>query len=119
MSKRTSEASRGSTWTHPLPPDGFDPRAASPLELRRYGLPPRPDPGVRPELAAVWDDVFSSKLSYITPVFQPVEELVPGIRPGGPRAPGRERHQRHLVGYGNPRPGGRDVRVGLRNVERA
>ena len=54
-----------------MPPDGFDPRAASALELRRYGLPPRPDPAVRPELAAVWDDVFSRKLSYITPVFQP------------------------------------------------
>ena len=62
-----------------MPPDGFDPRAASPLELRRYGLPPRPDPAVRPELAAVWDEVFSRTLSYITPVFQPVEELVPGI----------------------------------------
>jgi hypothetical protein len=62
-----------------LPPDGFDPRAASALELRRYGLPQRPDPAVRPELAAVWDDIFSRKLSYITPVFQPVQELVPGL----------------------------------------
>jgi hypothetical protein len=79
MSNGTSETSRGSTWTHPLPPDGFDPRAASPLELRRYGLPQRPDPAVRPELAAVWDEVFSRTLSYITPVFQPVQELVPGI----------------------------------------
>ena len=77
MSKRASETSRGSTWTHPLPPDGFDPRAASALELRRYGLPPRPDPAVRPELAAVWDEVFSRTLRYITPVFQP------GIDEGG------------------------------------
>ena len=80
MSNDTSRTSPGGTRAHPLPPDGFDPRAASQLELRRYGLPPRPDPGVRPELAAVWDEVFSRKLSYITPVFQPVEELVPGIR---------------------------------------
>jgi hypothetical protein len=79
MSKRASGTGRGTTWAHPLPPDGFDPRAASPLELRRCGLPPRPDPAVRPELAAVWDEVFSRKLSYITPVFQPVRELVPGI----------------------------------------
>jgi hypothetical protein len=26
----------GSIRTHPLPPDGFNPRAASPRELRRY-----------------------------------------------------------------------------------
>jgi hypothetical protein len=79
MANDTAETGRGSVRTHPLPPDGFDPRAASPLELRRYGLPQRPDPAVRPELAARWDDVFSRKLSYITPVFQPVEELAPGI----------------------------------------
>jgi Peptidase A4 family len=79
MSTGTSGTGRGSIWSHPLPPDGFDPRAASPLELRRYGLPQRPDPAVRPELAARWDEIFSRKLTYITPIFQPVEELVPGI----------------------------------------
>ena len=97
MSNRTSGTSPGSTWTHPLPPDGFDPRAASPLELLRYGLPQRPDSAVRPELAAVWDEVFSRKLRYIAPVFQPVQDLVPGIsrpdRPArtrtAPTAPGR------------------------------
>ena len=66
--------------THPKPPRGFDPRAASPLELRRYGLPPRPDPAVRPDLAARWDQAFSRELRYITPKFTPVPELVPGIR---------------------------------------
>jgi hypothetical protein len=76
----TSGTGHGSIRTYPLPPDGFDPRAASPLELRRYGLPQRPDPAVRPELAALWDDVFSRKLSHITPAFVPVEELVPGLR---------------------------------------
>jgi Peptidase A4 family/Tachylectin len=79
MSIRTSGTGRGSIRTYPLPPDGFDPRAASPLELRRYGLPQRPDPAVRPELAARWDEVYSRKLSYITPTFLPVEELVPGL----------------------------------------
>lgn len=76
----TSGTDRGGLRTHPLPPDGFDPRAASPLELRRYGLPQRPDPAARPELAACWDEMFARELTYITPVFQPVEELVPGIR---------------------------------------
>jgi len=79
MSNGTSATGHGITRARPVPPGGFDPRAASPLELRRYGLPPRPDPAVRPELAAVWDEVFSRELSYITPVFQPVQELVPGI----------------------------------------
>jgi peptidase A4-like protein len=79
-------AAGGSIRTHPLPPDGFNPRAASPLELRRHGLPQRPDPAIRPELAARWDEVFSHKLTYITPTFRPMQELLPGIeRRGHPR----------------------------------
>jgi len=65
--------------TQTAPPGGFDPGAASALELRRYGLPQRPDPGVRPDLAARWDAVFSRPLRYITPEFTPVPALVPGI----------------------------------------
>lgn len=79
MSIGASGTGRGSIRTYPLPRDGFDPRAASPLELRGHGLPQRPDPGVRPEFAALWDEVFSRTLSYIMPAFLPVEELVPGI----------------------------------------
>jgi hypothetical protein len=76
----------GSLKTHPLPPNGFNPRAASPLELRRYGLPQRPDPAIRPELAARWDEIFSRKLTYVTPAFRPMQELLPGIeRQGRPR----------------------------------
>src|SRR5438552_1061964 len=55
----------GSIKPHRLPPDGFNPRAASVLELRRYGLPQRPDPAIRPKLAARWDEIFSRKLTYI------------------------------------------------------
>jgi hypothetical protein len=79
MSIGASGTGRGRIRTYPLPPDGFDPRAASPGELRHYGLPERPDPAVRPELAARWDEVFSRKLTFITPTFLPVEELVPGL----------------------------------------
>jgi hypothetical protein len=79
MTQGTAGTDRGRIRTYPLPPAGFDPRAASPLELRRHGLPQRPDPAVRPELAAHWDELFSRELSYITPVFRPVAELVPGI----------------------------------------
>lgn len=75
----TISAARAGIRTQPAPPAGFDLRAASPLELRRYGLPQRPDPAVRPDLAARWDTVFSRKLRFITPEFTPVPELVPGI----------------------------------------
>ncbi len=64
---------------HPLPPAGFNPRTASPHELRRYGLPQRPDPKIRPELAARWDEIFSRKLTFITPAFRPLQELLPGV----------------------------------------
>ena len=80
----TSPGSGGRVRTHPLPPARFDPRSASPVELRRYGLPQRPDPSIRPELAALWDEIFSHKLTYVTPTFQPIEELLPGIEPRGP-----------------------------------
>lgn len=71
--------------THPLPSEHFDPRNASPSELRRYGLPQRPDESIRPELAALWDKILSHELTYLTPTFQPLEELLPGITaPIGP-----------------------------------
>ena len=39
--------------------------------------------GVRltPALTAHWDEVFSHELTYITPTFRPLAELVPGIQP--------------------------------------
>jgi hypothetical protein len=63
MSLSTPRTAGGGIRTHPLPPNGFNPRTASPLELRRYGLPQRPDPAIRPELAARWDEIFSRKRS--------------------------------------------------------
>lgn len=70
--------------THPLPSAHFDPRSASPTELRRYGLPQRPDASIRPELATRWDEIFARELTYITPTFEPIETLLPGIKPHGP-----------------------------------
>ena len=51
MSRSPHEAAGPRIRTHSLPPAGFDPRTASPLDLRRYGLPQRPDPRIRPKLA--------------------------------------------------------------------
>src|ERR1700722_2593970 len=39
----------------PPPPEGFDPFAASRVDLARHGLPLRPDPQAQPDLAALWD----------------------------------------------------------------
>jgi hypothetical protein len=86
MSHSKPGTAGGSVRNHPLPPKGFDPRIAPARELRRYGLPQRPDPAVRPQLAARWDEIFSRKLTYITPTFHPLEELLPGVkRRGRPR----------------------------------
>jgi hypothetical protein len=86
MSHSKPVTAGGSVRTHPLPPKGFDPRTASARDLRRYGLPQRPDPGIHPQLAARWAEIFSRKITYITPTFRPLEELLPGVkRRGRPR----------------------------------
>jgi Peptidase A4 family len=69
----------GQIRTHPAPPEGFDARRATPLELILYGLPQRPDPAVMPALAARWNEAFSRPLTYITPTFQPMEEVLPDV----------------------------------------
>lgn len=83
MSTANPESAFARVRTYPLPPAGFDARTVSPLELRRYGLPQRPDASQHPELASLWDRVFSRKLTYITPTFQPIGELLPGVQPRG------------------------------------
>jgi hypothetical protein len=95
MSHSKPETASGSVRTHPLPPTGFDPRTASARDLRRYGLPPRPDPAIYPQLAARWDEIFSRKITYITPTFRPLEELLPGIKR-------RDRPRQDLVTVTNP-----------------
>jgi hypothetical protein len=95
MSRNIAGTVGGSIKLHPLPPGGFNPRSATPLELRRYGLPQRPDPAIRPQLAARWDEIFSRKLTYITPTFRPMHELVPGIER-------QRRSQRDLVTFTLP-----------------
>jgi Peptidase A4 family len=86
MSHSKTQTAAGKVRVHPLPPKGFDPRTASARELRRFGIPGRPEPAIRPQLAARWDEIFSRKLTYITPTFRPVEELLPGVkRPTRPR----------------------------------
>ena len=87
MSANSPERVGDGIRTYPLPPEAFDPRTAQPRELRRYGLPQRPDAALRPELASRWDKIFASKLTYIAPSFQPIEKLLPGIEPRGRLSP--------------------------------
>jgi Peptidase A4 family len=61
--------------TFPLPPEGFDPLAAAPEELERYGFPRRPDHQQMPHEAAKWVTAFRRypRLQHITPEFRPLE----------------------------------------------
>jgi len=51
--------------TFPAPPAGFDPFASSHEELRRYGLPRRPDAQAEPVLRSLWDKAFSRQPIFI------------------------------------------------------
>jgi hypothetical protein len=42
----------------PTPPRDFDPFAATDVDMKRHGLPVRPDPGAKPGLAAQWEALF-------------------------------------------------------------
>jgi peptidase A4-like protein len=46
----------------PVPGESFDPSAASQALLRRYGLPPRPDPDRQPFLRQTWNRGFGAPL---------------------------------------------------------
>ena len=52
--------------TYAAPPYGFDPDDAPPRMLLKHGLPRRPDARKEPQLRAMWDNVFSSKPTFIT-----------------------------------------------------
>ncbi|MBV8592294.1 MAG: hypothetical protein JO212_19935 [Acetobacteraceae bacterium] len=47
----------------PVPSGPFDASVASPALLRRYGLPPRPDPDAQPLLRQVWNRGFGAPLT--------------------------------------------------------
>jgi Peptidase A4 family len=57
----------------PAPPRDFTPLAATPEDFRRHGLPQRPDPRARPDLAALWDKcaVRYHGFEHLSPEIQP------------------------------------------------
>ena len=53
----TGQQTRNGTGVrlYPPPPKGFDPFTATENDLKRHGLPLRPDPQAQPGMAALWD----------------------------------------------------------------
>lgn len=62
----------------PVPSGLFDPSTATPAMLRRFGLPPRPDPNRQPFLRQVWNQGFGAPLRLQEFHFSP--DLVEGTR---------------------------------------
>jgi hypothetical protein len=65
------------------PPEDFDPLRADAEELRRYGIPPRPDPGTEPRRFAFWTRMYSPPLRFVSAVFA-FDAPEMQLNPGGP-----------------------------------
>lgn len=61
-----------------LPPEGFQPTRASDEELRRYGLPHRPDPRKFPKAARFWLHSMRRIKKFVAPTLEPHPELIHG-----------------------------------------
>jgi hypothetical protein len=80
--------------TFPPAPAGFDPVAAEPDELRRYGYPDRPDESAHPDLYASWHRLMSRPVTMVEPRFvavprwtPPEPTTPPTTEPSGPALP--------------------------------
>jgi hypothetical protein len=65
----------------PGPPAGFDPLTASPADLERYGIPPRPDPKTDPTGFAVWQQ--DSQCQRAGDRRSPADQSIPRTRSTG------------------------------------
>jgi len=63
-----------------LPPDGFQPVRASDEELRRYGLPHRPDPAKFPRAARLWLRCMRRVKKFIAPTLEKHPDMLHGNR---------------------------------------
>jgi len=61
-----------------LPPDGFQPTRATDGELRRYGLPHRPDPRRFPKATRFWLRSMRRIKTFIVPTLEKQPELIHG-----------------------------------------
>jgi len=60
----------------PFPPPDFKPLKASPTELRKYGLPQRPEGPNQPELLKAWLRLFEEPLTFRRPGLERVSGLI-------------------------------------------
>ena len=98
MSDSKPQTTGGSVRTHPLPPKGFDPRTASARELRRYGLPQRPDPAIHPQLAARWEEFSRARLLISLPPSGRWRSCCPALSVKAARGGLGDGPEFHLVG---------------------
>jgi Peptidase A4 family len=90
MSRTVADSKVKGVRMFPPAPKGFDAEGATKKDLRRHGIPLRPDPSRQPGLAAAWDhhvrrfrnfDHLQAELTEVAPVVeQPVSAL--GLFPG-------------------------------------
>ena len=65
-------------FTFEPPPDGFKPARATDEELRRYGLPHRPDPKKFPDAARLWIHSMSRIKKFVSPGLVALPKIVHG-----------------------------------------
>ncbi len=63
-----------------LPPEGFQPARATDEELRRYGLPHRPDPKKFPKAARLWLRSMPRIKQFIAPTLERQSDIIHGNR---------------------------------------
>ncbi len=67
--------------TFEKPPEGFSPLRATDAELRKHGLPRRPDPERFPREAVQWRHMMASIKKFVTPELTLLPEIVHGLQP--------------------------------------
>ena len=69
----------------PPPPEGFDPFTATEEDLKRHGLPLRPDPQTQPGMAALWQRKARRyrNFEHLEPQFEPATPVIAAAPPAG------------------------------------
>ena len=70
----------------PPPPEDFDPFAATEEDLKRHGLPLRPDPQTQPGMAALWERKARRyrDFEHLEPQFEPATATKAAVTPAAP-----------------------------------
>ena len=80
----------------PVPPEHFDPRAASDFQLRYYGIPSRPDRNTQPNQYTFWWKMFSPPLRFLKAEFSFPPVPLYNFSPRRPPAGFATRHESSL-----------------------